>query len=77
MPVYVCRVADANGGVGEFLREAASEESCLRELTGKHPYVLSIAELPAARADRMRRRRSRRVIQDLTEMLALTLASGV
>ena len=77
MPVYVCRVADANGGVGEFLREAASEESCLREVTEKHPYVLSIAELPAARADRMRRRRSRRVIQDLTEMLALTLASGL
>ena len=77
MPVYVCRVADAKGGIGEFLREAASEESCLREVTGKHPYVLSIVELPEGRAERMRRRRSRRVIQDLTEMLALTLASGL
>jgi general secretion pathway protein F len=77
MPVYVCRVADAKGGIGEFLREAASEESCLREVAEKHPYVLSIVELPAARADWMRRRRSRRVIQDLTEMLALTLASGL
>ena len=32
MPVYSCRVADARGRIGEFLREAASEESCLREL---------------------------------------------
>ncbi|MCX7030480.1 MAG: type II secretion system F family protein [Spirochaetes bacterium] len=77
MPVYVCRVADAKGQIGEFLREAASEESCLREVTEKHPYVLSIVELPEGRAERLSRRCSRRLVQDLTEMLALTLASGL
>jgi len=77
MPVYVCRVADSRGRVGEFLREAASEESCLREVAAKHPFVLSVAELPAARLRRMRRRRPPRLILDLTELLALTLAAGL
>jgi type II secretory pathway component PulF len=77
MPVYVCRVADARGRVGEFLREAASEDSCLREVAAKHPYVLSVTELPASRLRRMRRRRPLRLIVDLTELLALTLAAGL
>jgi type II secretory pathway component PulF len=77
MPVYVCRVADAKGGIAEFLREAASEESCLREAAAKHPYVLSIVELPAARAERLGRRCSRRTVEDLTGMLELTLGSGL
>ena len=32
MPVFSCRVGDEHGKVEEFLREAASEESLLREL---------------------------------------------
>ncbi len=76
MPVYACRVANEKGKVEEFLREAASEESCLREigLTGR--FVLSIGEVPVSRAA-SHRRSSRRLIHDLTEMLTLTLGAGL
>jgi general secretion pathway protein F len=77
MPVYVCRIANEKGQVEQFLREAATEESCLRELSAKSPYVLSIAELPEARNEHGHRRFSRRLVSDLTEMLALTLSSGL
>ncbi len=77
MPVYLCRVSNARGRIEEFLREAASEESCLRELGGKNPFVLSIRELPPSSAGTRSRRFSRRLIQELTELIALTLSSGL
>lgn len=77
MPVYVCRVSNEKGRIDEFLREAASEESCLREVSEKNPYVLSIHELPASSAGTRPRRFSRRLIQELTDLIALTLSSGL
>jgi type II secretory pathway component PulF len=77
MPVYSCRVADGKGRIGEFLREAASEESCLRELAAGHAHVLALEELPAVAVERRRPRCPRRLLEDLTGMLALTLASGL
>jgi general secretion pathway protein F len=77
MPVYACRIADARGRVGEFLREAASEESCLRDLAAGNAHVLALEELPAEALDRRRPRCPRRLLEDLTGMLALTLASGL
>jgi len=76
MPVYACRVADEKGKIQEFLREASSEESCLRDigLTGR--FALSIDEVPVQQGS-LRRHSSRRLIHDLTEMLTLTLASGL
>ena len=76
MPVFTCRIADGRGKVEEFLREAASEESCLRELGSAGRYVLSIVELPAARVAGSHRS-SRRLIHELTEMLTLTLGAGL
>jgi type II secretory pathway component PulF len=77
MPVYACRVADARGRIGEFLREAASEQSCLREVAARHPHVLSVVEVPQARLRLLRRRRPPRLLLDLTELLELTLAAGL
>lgn len=77
MPVYFCRISNEKGRIEEFLRESASEETCLRELNEKNPYVLSIRELPPSSAGARPRRFSRRLIQELTELMALTLSSGL
>ncbi len=78
MPVYLCRVSDERGKIAQFLRESASEESCLRELSTAHRYVLSVRELSAAKAGQRRPRRyPRRLIGELTDLLALLLGSGL
>ncbi len=78
MPVYACRVADEKGRIEQVLRESASEESCLRELSEAHRYVLSVRELPAGAAGRRAPRTyPRRLIAELTDLLALLLASGL
>ncbi len=74
MPVYLCRVADSQGRIEEIRREAASEESCLRELSAANPFVLSIRTLSPSRVDA---RHPRRLVDELTDLLALLLASGL
>jgi general secretion pathway protein F len=74
MPVYRCRVADANGRVTELLREAPSRDSCVRDLAAGGPFVLSLQEVTPARAGRGA---SRDHLSELTELLALTLGSGL
>jgi len=78
MPVYVCRVSDDKGKIRQFLRESASEESLLRELATANPFVLSVKELPQGKAgQRPVRRYSRRLIAELTDLVALLLGSGL
>jgi type II secretory pathway component PulF len=78
MPVYVCRVSDDRGKIRQFLQEAASEESCLREVSVGNPFVLSVTELSAAKAShRTPTRFSRKLISELTELIALMLGSGL
>jgi type II secretory pathway component PulF len=78
MPLYLCRVAGANGRVEEFLREAASEEPLLRELSGGDTYVLSILELrPGSASSKRGARFPRKVVGDLTDLLSLMLGSGL
>ena len=78
MPVYVCRVANDKGRIEELLREAASEEPLLRELSSRNLFVLSVKELVKGQtAPRTNRRFSRRVVYELTDLLALMLGSGL
>lgn len=78
MPVYVCRVADDKGRIEELLREAASEEPLLRELSSRSLFVLSVKELAQGEAaPRTGRRFSRKVVCELTDLLALMLGSGL
>jgi type II secretory pathway component PulF len=78
MPVYACRVADGKGKTRELLREAASEESLLRELASRELHVLSLRERRGARArDPSRRRFSRKLVVELTDLLSLMMGSGL
>ncbi len=77
MAVYVCRVADDKGRIQQFLREAVSEDSCLRELSERHPFVLSVRETRQGMARPRPRTYSRRLVAELTELIALLLGSGL
>lgn len=78
MPVYVCRVSDTKGKIEEFLREAASEEPLLRELSSASRFVLSLKELAVGEAaPKAGKRFSRRDVGELTDLLTLTLGSGL
>jgi general secretion pathway protein F len=78
MPVYVCRVADDKGKIQQFIRESASEESCLRELSQTHPFVLSVKTLTRGKGGQPQPRRyPRRLIAELTDLIALLLGSGL
>ena len=78
MPVYLCRVADDSGKVEQFLREAASEESCLREISTHSHFVLFIREVTqSGRGAARRHRLSRKSLTEVTDLLALMLGSGL
>jgi type II secretory pathway component PulF len=78
MPVYMCRVADGKGKIEEFLREAASEEPLVRELSARNLFVLSMKELAQGEAaGKTGRRFSRKVVGELTDLLSLMLGSGL
>jgi len=78
MPTYSCRVADERGRITVLLREAASEEPLLRELSSRSLFVLSVRELSQGEtAPTTVRRFSRRVVAELTDLLTLMLGSGL
>jgi type II secretory pathway component PulF len=77
MAVYLCRVADHSGKIQQFLREAATEDSCIRELSERHPFVLSVRETQQGKGPRRPRTYSRRLVAELTELIALLLGSGL
>ena len=78
MPVYACRVADEKGRIEEFFREAASEESCLREVAAKNPFVLSLKECAhGANGMKRARRFSRRLLSEFTDLITLMLGAGL
>ena len=78
MPVFICRVADAQGKIEEFLREAASEEPLVMELSSRRLFVLSVREAEQPdRAGSRGVRFSRRVVEELTDLLTLMLGSGL
>lgn len=78
MPVYACRVSDSNGKIEEVLREAVSEEPLARELASQSLFVISIRELARGNAGHsLRKRYSRKVVGELTDVLTLMLGSGL
>jgi type II secretory pathway component PulF len=78
MPVYRCRVSDAKGRIQELLREAASEEPLVRELSSRSLYVLSLKEVPRGEeAAETEKRFSRKAVSELTGLLSLMLSTGL
>src|SRR5512142_2960812 len=78
MPMYVCRVADANGKILEITREAASEETLIRELSAGGTYILSLKQAAqGAQATGKRRKFSLKLVMELTDLLTLMLSSGL
>jgi type II secretory pathway component PulF len=78
MPVFLCRVSDANGKIEELVREAASEEPLLRELSSHDLFVLSMKELAQGETVAKKGKKfSRKVISELTDLLAMMLGSGL
>jgi general secretion pathway protein F len=78
MPVYACRVADEKGRIEEVVLEAASEESCLREVAARNPFVLSLRECAhGARGARRSRGFSRRMLCEFTDLITLMLGAGL
>jgi type II secretory pathway component PulF len=78
MPVYVCRVADASGKIEQFLRDAASEDSLVRELSAGSLFVLSVKEQEHQDGARGEGKRfSRKLIRELTDLLTIMLGSGL
>lgn len=78
MPLYACRVSDGHGKIRELLREASSEESLVRELASRDLHVLSVRERRGSGARHPPRRRfSRALVVEFTDLLSLMMGSGL
>jgi len=78
MPAYLCRVANDSGKIEELRREAATEDSCLRECASQGLFVISVrAAEGGGAAGRGGERISRKSLSEVTDILALMLASGL
>ena len=78
MPLFACRVVDGRGKIQEFLREAPSEDSLVRELSSRALHVLSIRERSESSAiRRWKRRFPPGLVLEITGLLSLMLGSGL
>ncbi|HEY9593783.1 MAG TPA: type II secretion system F family protein [Spirochaetia bacterium] len=68
-------MATPTGKIEESIREAASEESCLRELSAQGGFVLSIRE--AGHGATGSGRISRKALSEITDLVSLMLSSGL
>jgi general secretion pathway protein F len=76
--VYICRVANESGKIEEYRREAASEESCLRELSAHGAFVLSVRALSGdSTTGKGAARFSRKSLSEITDIVTLMLGSGL
>jgi type II secretory pathway component PulF len=79
MAIFNCRVADRNGKITEFTKEASSEDILIRELQSGSLFPIQITEQSAGETERAShiKRFKQSAILDFTSTTGLLLSSGL
>src|SRR4030043_194318 len=79
MAVFTCRVADRNGKISEFTKEASSEDILIRELQAGSLFPIRITEQSTEETERAShvKRLKPSAILDFTSTTGLLLSSGL